>query len=127
MLLCVFSNERTLAKALEAEEQVGFIVNGRNDDGGESDVLAGKGVGQKLISHHCSFLFCDAQCVHCAYKRFLGRLSAIGIGKKTERAVESLHAGRVIIGYQCRLDAVLREKIKPSVDPLVGVGLLIGG
>ena len=52
VLLGVSADKWALAQTLEAEEEVGLVLDGGDDNGGKTDMLAGIGVGQKLIAEH---------------------------------------------------------------------------
>ena len=79
MKSCILANERSLAKPLEAEEQIGLVLDGRYDDRNHARVLARIRVGQKLVSQHHRLLLGHAQLLHGEDQRLLAGLSAVGI------------------------------------------------
>ena len=76
----VLANEGALKEALEAEKEIGLILDRGHDDGAKSDMLACKAIGQELIAEHCSFGVTHAQFLHGALQGLATGLSAVGVG-----------------------------------------------
>ena len=61
VLFGVFANEGTFKETLEAEEKIGLILDGGDDDDIQSGTVSGSGIGKKLVAEKGGF-FCRAAC-----------------------------------------------------------------
>ena len=127
----VFAYERAFENALKTEEKIGLILDGGDDNGAKSYVLACKAIGENLVSKHCGFGMGHAHIFHSALKCACKGLAAIGVGNNSKRFCQRLckafYAWCVIVRNERGLNAVLFELCKPFQNAFVGVWLLVGG